>query len=63
MGQLGWSIGSANIVPLFRVSLAILALQCIDQNSTIKLLQTMKILAEVGQCQKCGQSGPNWWET
>jgi transposase len=44
------------MVPLCRVSLAILALQCIDQNSTIKLLQTMKILGEVGYCQKCGQS-------
>ena len=33
--------------PLFRVSLALLALQCLDQNATVQLLINMKILAEL----------------
>ena len=37
----------AGMWPLFRVSLALLALQCVDQNATVQLLINMKILAEL----------------
>ena len=33
--------------PLFRVSLALLALQCVDQNATVQLLINIKILTEL----------------
>ena len=46
-------VSRAGMWPLLRVSLALLALQCVDQNSTVKLLINMKILAEVGCCSSC----------
>ena len=37
----------ARMWPLFRVSLAFLGLQCVDQNATVQLLINMKIFPEL----------------